>query len=212
VDFPIPQNSFVWVPLKMGSRARNRKTAAAMRLGCVADRPHAAQASNTVKRCSLPAGRCSACSLLIYPPTRARWPARAGGLWGGFSSPARLACMGSARNGLASSRPQAAAGSAPSALPDSQAPRSRLPAWELPARPTLHLPCTSPGSPTLHLPYAYAYAYRPTPLPGRLPCTRPHPAYPAPALPSLLYLLYTPLVRSIFSSIKCATPPTSLLS
>jgi hypothetical protein len=95
VDFPIPQNSFVWVPLKMGSRARSRKTAAAMRLGCVADRPHAAQASSAVKRCSLPAGRCSACSLLIYPPTRAQWPARAGGLWGGFPSPARLTCMGS---------------------------------------------------------------------------------------------------------------------
>jgi len=39
VDFPIPQNSFVWVLLKMGSRARDHKTVAARRPD--AARPHA---------------------------------------------------------------------------------------------------------------------------------------------------------------------------
>jgi hypothetical protein len=51
----------------------------------------------------LPTGACFF-SLLIYPPTGAQWGARAGGLWGGFPNPAKLICMGFAKNGLASSR------------------------------------------------------------------------------------------------------------
>lgn len=44
---------------------------------------------------------------LIYPPTRAQWGARAGGLWGGFPDPAKLICMGFAKNRLASSQQRA---------------------------------------------------------------------------------------------------------
>jgi hypothetical protein len=134
---------------------------------------------------------CPPAAALPAPFSYTHRPGRSGprgpaGSGADFPVPRGSLVWGPAKNGLASSRPQAAAGSAPSALPDSQAPRSRLPAWGLPARPTLHLPCTSPGSPTLHLPYAY----RPAPLPGRLPCTCPTPtdqhlsqvAYPAPAL------------------------------
>lgn len=42
---------------------------------------------------------------LINPPTGAQWPARAGGLLGGFPNPAELICMRFAKNGLASSLP-----------------------------------------------------------------------------------------------------------
>ena len=45
-------------------------------------------------------------SLLIYPPTVVQPRARPGGLWGGFPNPAKLICMGFAKNGLASSRHQ----------------------------------------------------------------------------------------------------------
>jgi len=39
---------------------------------------------------------------LIYPPTRAQWVARAGGLWREIPDPAKFICMGLAKNGLAS--------------------------------------------------------------------------------------------------------------
>ena len=42
------------------------------------------------------------CSFLIYPPAGAQWVPRPGGLLGGFANPAKLICMGFAKNRLAS--------------------------------------------------------------------------------------------------------------
>jgi hypothetical protein len=44
------------------------------------------------------------CSFLIYPPAGVQWSARPGGLLGGFPNPAKLICMGFAKNGLPSSQ------------------------------------------------------------------------------------------------------------
>jgi hypothetical protein len=169
VDFPIPQNSFVWVLLKMGSRARNHNTESARRLDAARPRAAPRKPATLPNRCFLRAGRCSACSLLIYPPTRAQWPARAGGLWCGFPNPAKLICIGSAKNGLASSQPRDAPGSAHSALPNGRAPIPGLPAC----------PGAGVGAPRPAYPAPSQPAY-PTPpstlhLPDRLPCTRIHP-------------------------------------
>ena len=53
-----------------------------------------------------PPHRGSCFPFLTYPPTVAQWRARPGGLWGGFLNPAKLICMGFAKNGLASSQPR----------------------------------------------------------------------------------------------------------
>jgi hypothetical protein len=45
-------------------------------------------------------------ALLTYRPTRAQCHARAGGLLGEFLNPAKLICMGFAKNRLAATRPQ----------------------------------------------------------------------------------------------------------
>ena len=134
------------------------------------------------------AGRCSARSFLIYPPTGAQWPARPGGLWGGFPNPAKLICMGFAKNGLASSQKCKSRGVFPwawvSALRARGGP-AHLPTdlpYTAPNRPTLHLPpllptdlpYTAPNRPTLHLP---------PPLPTDLPYTSHHisqPTHPTP--------------------------------
>jgi hypothetical protein len=138
----------------------------------------------------LPTGACFF-SLLTYPPTRAQWGARAGGLWGGFPNPAKLICMGFAKNGLASSQPRGTAGRAPAALPSCPPPRTRPPG--LPGRPTLylptHLPYTSPATtpPTLptDLPYTSQVTY-PIPLPP-LHLLLSQPTYPIPLLTHLPY-------------------------
>jgi hypothetical protein len=164
VDFPIPQNSFVWVSLKMGSRARNHtdvRREPVEERGAAQNAAAAVEANrynpNTVARPS----RCSACSLLIYPPTGAQWPARAGGLRGGFLNPAKLLCMGFAKNGLASSQPRGTAGRAPAALPTA----ARRPEHARRASPG---PCG--GAPS-GLPYTWS-PQRAYPI--------PQPAYPIP--------------------------------
>ena len=91
-------------------------------------------------------------SLLVYPPTRAQRGARAGGLWGGFPNPAKLVCMGFAKNGLASSQPHR------------RAPRTRRGAgsraeppqpWK-PTVPSIPLP-----APAAALPAPFSYTHRP---------------------------------------------------
>jgi hypothetical protein len=137
---------------------------------------------------------CLACSFLIYPPTRAQWAARPGGLWGGFPSPAKLICMGFARNRLASSHTAKMAGRAPAAWPNSRTPAegprhhpggARGP----PSRPTLY-----PNRPTLHPAPQVAYPI-------------PQPAYPIPPLPRhhppgtrLLIWPLTLLVHGLYST------------
>ena len=65
-------------------------------------------------------------SFLIYPPTRAQWRARAGGLRGGFPNPAKLICMGFAKNGLASSQPHKGAAPHPAQRAKRPAERDRV--------------------------------------------------------------------------------------
>jgi hypothetical protein len=146
---------FVWVSLKMGSRARSR-----------ADAHHEAgegpepgtQPLGSRKRVytvlSLP-NRCSALSFLIYPPTGAQWRARPGGLWGGFPNPAKLDWyglplkMGSRARmarGRPARRPRRGAGRWEGAA------RAAYPRPRVPSRPTLHLPYTYP-IPALDLPH-----------------------------------------------------------
>jgi len=100
----------------------------------------------------LPTGACFF-SLLIYPPTGAQWGARAGGLWGGFPNPAKLICMGFAKNGLASSQPHR------------RAPRTRRGAGSRAGRrrsrgsqqvPSIPLP-----APAAALPAPFSYTHRP---------------------------------------------------
>ena len=124
---------------------------------------------------------CSGCSLLIYPPTRTQCLARAGGLWGGFLNPAKLVCMGFAKNGPAGSQPR------------TKVQRTAAEAYRQPRLPS-RLPCTSrlptrlPCTPN-SLPRT-AYPERPTP--HGLPCTAypaPRTAYPTP-LPPPTRLVY----------------------
>jgi len=209
VDFPIPQNSFVWVLLKIGSRAsksafshnepRGEGQSRAQSRGGPRNHP-VYQYCYTFVRSQ--AGRCSARSFLIYPPAGAQWPPRPGGLLGGFPNPAKLICMGFAKNRLASShtrrwrgrsprawesaRGHAAAvqrrpgrwASSPSGLPYTYpTPRSKAPA--------LHLPADLPYTPQPTYPTPAA---RPAPpdrptlhLPSRLPYTlASRPTYPTP--------------------------------
>jgi hypothetical protein len=113
---------------------------------------------------------CSGCSLLIYPPTRAQCLARAGGLGGGFLDPAKLVCMGFAKNGPAGSQPRtkvqrtAAEATGSRASPNDLPCTSRLPT-RLPCTPT-RLPCT----PT-RLPCTSRLPTRLPCTPTRLPCT-----------------------------------------
>ena len=130
---------------------------------------------------------CSGFSLLIYPPTRAQWSSRPGGLWGGFPNPAKLICMGFAKNGLTSSQPRRYVTRASAKAPGSGTSQPAYPAPLLPDG----LPCTSPTT--------YQLAY-PTPLlPSRLPCTS-QPAYPAPHH----------LSRLIPNRLPCTAPTTYL--
>jgi hypothetical protein len=69
VDFPIPQNSFVWVSLKMGSRARDRKRRASRRLG----RSQTAEAIDTAMRLPL-----AALAALAAPFSYTHRPGRSG--------------------------------------------------------------------------------------------------------------------------------------
>jgi len=83
---------FVWVSLKMGSRARNHhfgRASPSRRGGPATARPDAAGNNQYYQYCCQPPGRRSVCSLLIYPPTRAQWAARPGGLWGELPDPAK---------------------------------------------------------------------------------------------------------------------------
>jgi hypothetical protein len=99
---------------------------------------------------------CYAFSFLIYPPTGAQRPARPGGLLGGFPDPAKLICIGFAKNGLASPKPRRWAGRAPGAA-----------AYVSRGAPS-DLPCTSQAT---------------YPMPSRTACTTPA-AFLAPALPA----------------------------
>ena len=107
---------------------------------------------------------CSGFSLLIYPPTRAQWSSRPGGLWGGFPNPAKLICMGFAKNGLTSSQPRRYVTRASAKAPGSG---TSQPAYPAPHHLSHHipagLPCTSlTRRPTLHLSHH---------IPTRLPYT-----------------------------------------
>ena len=158
MDFPIPQNSFVWVSLKMGSRA-SKNPRVGSGVGHRSHRePNPAMTVFLLPLAALPP------SLLIYPPTGSQWRPRAGGLWGGFPSPAKLICTAFAKNGLASSHARGTAGAAPMACADCRV--------RAPEPPTLdpHLSCTSPKRPTLD-------PNRPTldlPQPARPPWTPPN--------------------------------------
>jgi hypothetical protein len=91
--------------------------------------------------------------LLIYPPTRAQWGARAGGLWGGFPNPAKLICMGFAKNGLASSQPHR------------RAPRTRRGAGSRAerrrSRGSQQVPSIPLPAPAAALPAPFSYTHRP---------------------------------------------------
>ena len=145
VDFPVPQNSFVWVWLKMGSRA-SKNARVGSGVGHRSRRePNAALTVFLLPLAALPP------SLLIYPPTGSQWRPRAGGLWGGFPDPAKLICMAFAKNGLASSHTRGAAGAAPTAClrrlphagPRAAYPRPQ-PAYPTPGPPTLPPPTRLP--------------------------------------------------------------------
>jgi hypothetical protein len=96
---------------------------------------------------------------LIYPPTGAQWRARPGGLWGGFPDPAKLVCMGFAKNGLASPQQPEEPGAAPMAWADPRTKQGgrccthRLPT-DLPTTSHLAYPPTTYPPPTHHLPPA----------------------------------------------------------
>jgi hypothetical protein len=80
-------------------------------------------------------------SLLIYPPTVVQPRARPGGLWGGFPDPAKLICMGFAKNGLASSRHQEGA---PRGLRGAEAGREPHAARNPTSTPVLPFPRPQP--------------------------------------------------------------------
>lgn len=80
-------------------------------------------------------------SLLIYPPTVVQPRARPGGLWGGFPNPAKLICMGFAKNGLASSRHQKGA---PRGLRGAEAGREPRAARNPTSTPVLPFPRPQP--------------------------------------------------------------------
>jgi hypothetical protein len=87
----------------------------------------------------------------MYPPTRAQWGARAGGLWGGFPNPAKLICMGFAKNGLASSQPH---GRAP---PTRRGAGSRAER----RRGSQQVPSIPLPAPAAALPAPFSYTHRP---------------------------------------------------
>jgi hypothetical protein len=159
VDFPIPQNSFVWVSLEIGSRARTQRTSLVATDQDPRPEPaNAAPGSEPAQHvqcgaASCPAA-CLACSFLIYPPTRAQWAARPGGLWGGFPNPAKLICMGFARNRLASSHTAKMAGRAPRGLAQQPHARGRAsaPPWGRARAPQPAYPIPQPAYPIPPLP------------------------------------------------------------
>ena len=93
-------------------------------------------------------------SFLIYPPTRAQWRARAGGLRGGFPNPAKLICMGFAKNGLASSQPHKGAAPHP-------AQRARGLQRATGSLEALALCAAAPRPPAFALPSLFSYTHRP---------------------------------------------------
>ena len=117
-----------------------------------------ASTSGTVAGCPRCSG-CCGCSLLIYPPTRAQWGARAGGLWGGFPNPEKLICMCFAKNGLAVPSPR------------TKVQRTAAKAARQPHLPT-RLPCTS------RLPTRLPYTQSKLPCTSRLPNDLPY-AFPS---------------------------------
>lgn len=152
-------------------------------------RPRGSRASRVLTTAFSFLAGCYAFSFLIYPPTGAQRPARPGGLLGGFPDPAKLICIGFAKNGLASPKPRRWAGRAPGAaayvsrgapsdLPCTSQAAYPMPtqtacttpaAFLAPSRPTLYRP------PTSHPPSQPAYPIPPGRLPytARLPRTRP---------------------------------------
>jgi hypothetical protein len=77
---------FVCVLQKMGSRARARQRGRSR-----TRRRHRTDRASADRLARLPSLLClPACSLLVYPPARAQWRARPGGLWGGLPDPAKL--------------------------------------------------------------------------------------------------------------------------
>jgi hypothetical protein len=157
--------------------------------------------------------RRSGCSLLIYPPTRAQCLPRAGGLWGGFLNPAKLICMGLAKNGLTCSQPRryvtraATKATRQRHLPNGLPCTSRLPSG-LPctSQPTYPAPRPPTNPPTLHPPPTERPTlHRSHHTPSRLPCTTVSPtkqptlhlsptyraAYPAPTKSPTLHLPLT---------------------
>ena len=112
-------------------------------------------------------------SFLIYPPTRAQWRARAGGLRRGFPSSAEPICMGFAKNGLASSHTRKACGGPPAAWA-----RAAYPSRATYPIPPAYLPYT-PGTPTL-------YPRRTHPIPPGPPASRPTAYLPQHTYPTLL--------------------------
>jgi hypothetical protein len=183
VDFPTPQNSFVWVSLKIGSRARKRtqsapQTGEEARASARGTRGFGTKPAHSIASCALCPSRLAR-SFLIYPPTRAQWGARAGGLWGGFPDPEKPICMRFAKNRLASSQPHTKCTSIRAARAGCRGPAAAPlhhsgGACGRPKPPTLY-----PWSPTLYPPSRAAPRYPPT----RPPYTLAQPAYPIPALP-----------------------------
>ena len=134
-------------------------------------------------------------SLLIYPPTGSQWRPRAGGLWGGFPSPAKLICMAFAKNGLASSHARGTAGAAPMACADCRV--------RAPEPPTL-----DPNPPTLYLASPHCLDLPQPAYP------RPQPTYPIPTLylasPPVLHLSQAayPRPQPTYPRPPPASPPT----
>ena len=131
--------------------------------------------------CCSQAGRCSARSLLIYPPAGAQWSARPGGLRGGFPNAEYLNRIAFAKNGLASPRQRARPGGASAAWPSTRVARGSGAAGAGRRAPTpTGLPHTWASQPAYPIPSAQACR------PASLPYTHGpahQPAYPAPSPP-----------------------------
>ena len=156
-------------------------------------RPRGSRASRVLTTAFSFLAGCYAFSFLIYPPTGAQRPARHGGLLGGFPDPAKLICIGFAKNGLASPKPRRWAGRAPGAAAyvsrgaPSDLPCTSQAAYPMPTQTACTTPAAflAPSRPTLYPQVAYPIppAFLTPALPSHLPCTPPRATAPHVCVP-----------------------------